>query len=254
MDPTDLPKIVDVVRDGIVDVVGPSLVGLYVYGSLATGDFEPGVSDVDLIAVLQNDPDPRLVSRLEEMHAGIARSSPEWNGRVEVAYVSASGLAECRTRNTPIARISPGEPLHTLEAGRDFYLDWYPARQESVVLLGPPIESVIPSIPSAEYLAEVRAYLASFDGRIDDDALPGSQAYAILTIARGLYTLRMGERPSKRDAAAWAIREFPRWSGLIESALDWRSHQMEQIQPDGSKTVAETRQFIAEMQGQLPSS
>jgi hypothetical protein len=41
---------------------------------------------------------------------------------------------------------------------------------------------------------------------------------------------------------------------LIESALDWRSHQWDQIQPDGSKTVAETRKFIAEMQSQLPSS
>jgi hypothetical protein len=250
MDPTDLPRIVDVVRDGIAHVAGPSSVGLYLYGSLATGDFEPRVSDIDMIAVLQNEPDSVLVSRLEEMHARIARSSREWEGRVEVNYVSASGLAECRTRSTRIARISPGEPLHSFEAGRDFYLDWYPARQEGVVLLGPPIESVIPPIPSAEYLAEVRSHLAAFE--IDDDAHPGSQAYAILTLARGLYTLRTGERPSKHEAAAWAMREFPRWSRLIESALDWRSHQWDPSQPDGSKTVAETRAFIPEMQDQVP--
>jgi hypothetical protein len=249
----DYPKVVHDVRHGIAHVTGSSLIGLYLYGSLATGDFEPGVSDIDLIAVLRSVPDAALVARLGEMHARIVRASPEWDERVEVAYVSARGLSECRTHTTVIARISPGEPLHTLEAGRDFLLDWYSARARSIVLLGPPIESLIPPIPSAEYLAEVRSHLAASDRWIDDDAHPASQAYAILTVARGLYTLRMGDRPSKREAASWAAQEFPRWAGLIESAIDRRSHQWDRIQPDGSKTVAETRKFISEMQSQLPS-
>jgi hypothetical protein len=249
----DYQRVVHDVRDRIRHVTGSSLIGLYLYGSVATGDFEPGVSDIDLIAVLQSVPDAALVARLGEMHARIVQASPEWDERVEVAYVSARGLIECRTRTTVIARVSPGEPLHTLEAGRDFLLDWYPARERSIVLLGPPIESLIPPIPSAEYLAEVRSHLAAFDQRIDEDAHPGSHAYAILTVARGVYTLRMGNRPSKREAASWAAQEFPRWSGLIESALDWRRHQWDQIQPDVSTRVAEIRKFIAEMQSQLPS-
>ena len=238
---------VTTVRDAIADTTGASLVGLYLYGSLATGDFEPDVSDIDVIAVLTDVPDERLVWRLREMHASVAEASPEWDERIEVDYVSVRGLADCMTDTTTIARISPGEPMHVVEAGRDFLLDWYPARQVGLTVLGPPLGSLIPPIPDEEYLEEVRRYLVGFAHRFDDDASRGSQAYVILTMCRGLAMLRSGDRPSKREAAENAKREFPRWSDLIDRALRWRDRQWDDDQPDGSATVAETRAFIAEM-------
>jgi len=246
--------IVGVVRDAIVDTTGPSLVGLYLYGSLATGDFEPHVSDIDLIAVLRERPDEALVRRLGTMHEGLARAEPGWSDRIEVDYVSARGLAHCRTHATTIVRISPGEPLHMIEAGRDFILDWYPARQDGLALEGPRLDSLVPPIQEAEYLEEVRKYLAGFRGRFDDDASPRSQAYAILTMCRGLAALRFGDRLSKREAAARIQREFPRWSDLIDRALRWRDRQWSIDQPDGAAAVAETRAFIANMDELLERS
>jgi hypothetical protein len=245
---------VGVVRDAIVDTIGPSLVGLYVYGSFATGDFEPRVSDIDLIAVLRDAPDVALVRRLDRMHEDLVRAEPEWRDRIEVDYVSARGLAHCRTRSTTIVRISPGEPLHMIEAGRDFLLDWYPARRDGISLEGPPLDSIVPPIPEAEYLEEVRTYLAGFRNRFDDDASARSQAYAILTMCRGVAALRFGERLSKREAGARIRREFPRWSDLIDRALRWRDRQSSPDQPDGAATVRETRAFIAEMHELLERS
>jgi predicted nucleotidyltransferase len=216
------------------------------FGSLATGAFDDDVSDIDLIAVLNTEPDAALVSRLGRMHKALIRSFPAWDDRIEVNYVSSLGLAECRTRNTEMARISPGEPLHLLDAGRDFILDWYPARAEGVALLGPPIASLIPQIPQEEYAIQVRARLAAFLREVDGDATPGFLAYAILTTCRGLYTLTTGSRPSKAEAAEKAQREFPSWSPLIDSALRQRQHTAEQA-TDELKTRGETRAFIAEM-------
>lgn len=242
------------VRDAIVDTLGDALLGLYLYGSLATGDFEPAASDIDLIAVLTDEPDAALVERLASMHAGVVRRCPGWDDRIEVDYVSASGLAACRTETTAIARISPGEPMHLVHAGRDFILDWYPARRDGIALVGPSIVTVIPPIPRREYLDEVRAYLLAFRHRFDTDATPGSQAYAILTMCRGLYTIRSGERLSKRAAATRVREAFPRWSELIDRALGWRDRQWSPGQPDGSGSVADTRAFIAELAGILESS
>jgi predicted nucleotidyltransferase len=181
-------------REAIVAVTGPSLVGLYMFGSLASGDFDAAVSDIDLLAVLADSPSERLAPRLRRMHADLAKANPEWDGRIEVVYISAHALARCRTDTTTIAVISSGEPFHLVEAGPDWILNWYPAREDAVRVLGPPIDRLIPPIPSAEYIEQVRRSLVGFTNRVPDDASPGWQAYAILTMCRGLYAIRFGER------------------------------------------------------------
>jgi len=235
------------VREAIVTVTGSSLVGLYLFGSLAIGDFDSDVSDIDLIAVLADPPNEQLATRLSRMHEDLAQANPEWDDRLEVIYISKQGLANCRTDTTSIAVISPGEPFHVVEAGRDWILNWYRARENGVRLIGPPIDSLIPPIPKAEYIDEVRRSQVGFANRIADDALPGSQAYAILTMCRGLYTIRFGERVSKSEAASWAQQESPQWADLIRRALAWRRRQWDPNRQDGTATVSETRAFATEM-------
>jgi hypothetical protein len=235
------------IRDEIMTATGSSMVGLYLFGSLATGDFDAGASDVDLIAVLANSPSELLAKRLDRVHADLARASPEWNDRIEVIYISEQGLANCRTGTTTIAVISPGEPFHVVQAGREWILNWYPARENGVRLLGPPIDSLIPPIPYTEYIDEVRRYLVEFTNRIANDASPGWQAYAILTMCRGLYAIRSGERASKRKAATWAQVEFPQWADLIRRALGWRQRRRDPETQVGTASVSETRAFVSEM-------
>jgi Nucleotidyltransferase domain len=135
------------IREAIVAATGSSLVGLYLFGSLATDDFDAGVSDIDLIAVLWDGPSEQLAQRLSRVHADLASANPEWSDRIEVIYISKQGLANCRTDPTAIAVISPGEPFHVVQAGRDWILNWYPARQHGVRLLGPSDRLVDPSDP-----------------------------------------------------------------------------------------------------------
>jgi predicted nucleotidyltransferase len=118
----------DAVRKAILPVVGPSLVGLYLFGSLARGEFDTGISDIDLIVVLVDSPDEELAERLVRMHDNLIRANPDWDDRIDVIYISRDGLANCRTDTTTIGVISPGEPFHIVPAGRDWVLDWYPAR------------------------------------------------------------------------------------------------------------------------------
>jgi predicted nucleotidyltransferase len=235
------------IRKAILAVAGSSLVGLYLFGSLTDGDFDAAVSDVDLIAVLADGPSEWLVVRLGRMHEDLARAHPDWDDRIEVIYIARQGLVNCRTSTTTIGVISPGEPFHVVEAGRDWILNWYPARENGVRLIGPPIESLIPPIQSGEYIEEVRRSLVASATRIADDAPPGGQAYAILTMCRGLYAIRFGERLSKAAAASWAQQEFPQWAGLIRQALRWRQRQRDPDGQDGAATVSETLSFVTAM-------
>ena len=89
---------------------------------------------------------------LRRMHADLARAHPAWDDRIEVVYCSRQGLASCRTDTARIAVISSGAPFQVVEAGGDWVLTWYPAREDGVRLLGPPVDVLIPPIPCAEFL------------------------------------------------------------------------------------------------------
>lgn len=68
------------------------LVGLYLYGSLTSGDFDPQSSDVDLLAVISPDLSESEFEALRVMHRDLVRDNPVWDDRVEVAYVPAEAL------------------------------------------------------------------------------------------------------------------------------------------------------------------
>ncbi|MFI5852006.1 hypothetical protein ACIA7R_29995 [Micromonospora chalcea] len=67
---------------------GNRLLGLYLHGSLVAGDFAVNRSDLDLLAVLVDDPDEKLLDVLAELQSDLDRRHPQWAGRIEVDYVS----------------------------------------------------------------------------------------------------------------------------------------------------------------------
>jgi hypothetical protein len=113
---------------------------------------------------------------------------------------------------------------------------------------------VVPDTSFDEYAAAVRNYMRRFRERIPDDATPGSQAFAVLTMCRGLYTCVHREPASKLRAAAWAQKVLPEWAGLIREAVTWREHQWEAPQADGTATVPTVRRFIAEIADRVAPS
>jgi Domain of unknown function (DUF4111)/Nucleotidyltransferase domain len=184
-------------------VLGDDLLGSYVFGSVATGDFEPGISDVDTAVVLRADATPAQLTALGHLHEEIIEEMPAWEDRVEVVYLSSGALAMFRTSSWLAARISPGEPFHAIEVDRRWLIDWYQLREVGVALRGPAIDSLVPEITQAEYVDAVRQHLLTWRDSLDDLESQGDQAYAVLTMCRGLRTLRTGDHVSKREAARW---------------------------------------------------
>ncbi len=85
-----LAKTVELLSDGL----GPVLTGLYLHGSLVVGDFAPGRSDVDLVAVLTVQPDDELLVSLGGVHDKVSELFPTWHGHVEVEYVALDTLRQ----------------------------------------------------------------------------------------------------------------------------------------------------------------
>jgi hypothetical protein len=247
MPPTAYPhvnQLLDSLLPQLQVVLGDKLVGLYLYGSLVWGDYDDDISDVDLLAAISGDLDECELDGLKQMHNDLAKRYPRWDNRIEVAYLSLHGLKTFKTQTSKLGIISPGEPLHIIDSGKDWQMNWYLVREKGVTLYGPPPQTIIEPVSRDEFIQAVKEHLVLWREWILDDVYDRPfQAYAILLMCRALYVCTHGEQVSKIQAAAWAQKELPEWSPTIEKALDWRRASREEG-VDHEATLADTRRFV----------
>jgi hypothetical protein len=218
----DIDRLLSDLLDRMQRILGENLVGLYLYGSLVTDDFDPEISDIDLLAVVASDVDQAQFERLHAMHDDLEAQNPRWKGRIEVQYVSTRALQTFRSERSPIAAISPGEPFHFKAAGKEWLINWYTIRNRGRVLYGADASTHIPPISKGEYLQAVREHARMWVERLQEPKDQAWQGYVILTMCRIAYAVRFGEQCSKGAAARWMQGEVPDWAWLIDQALIWR--------------------------------
>ena len=213
--------IVDELASAIRGTLGEDLLGLYLYGSIVAGGFEPDASDIDLLAVLAREVREDDVEPLDGMHRGFLGIHPEWANRLDVVYVGRETLASFRQGSGVFAVISAGEPFHIRHDPADWLQTWYLAGQGCEALVGPPAPELLPSIDRSEFVAVIIEAAGEHADRARH-AVGGELAYLVLTVCRTLTTLATGTMPSKAAAAAWTSARMPEWAELIDSALACR--------------------------------
>ena len=113
----EVSPVLHLLIEGLKSALQEQLIGIYLYGSLVTGDFDPAISDIDLVVVLTCELNDDRFSLLNQTHIQVVDDHPQWNDRLELAYISREALQSFRTRTSTIGIISPGEPFHRLQSG-----------------------------------------------------------------------------------------------------------------------------------------
>jgi predicted nucleotidyltransferase len=131
-----------------------TVVGLYVGGSLATGDYVPGVSDIDAVALVERAPRPAVRKQLVGAHEDLVRRHTN-GGSVHCVYVALDDSTDPdRTHWTwafgelfrrPLSRIARAELLH-----------------DPVVVFGPPPSTWLPPLSQGDLRDAARAELAGY--------------------------------------------------------------------------------------------
>ena len=239
----DVNALLDTLLFQMQQVLGANLFGLYLYGSLVTGDFDHECSDIDLLAVTASDVNEQEFADLQEMHTAIAHTHKEWEGRIEVAYLSVTALKTFRVQRSQIVVISPGEPLNIKDAGADWLINWYVVREQGVTLFGPLPETPIASITMDEFIHSIREHAGEWKEWIEHARERKAQSYAMLTMCRALYAVTNGEQASKKRTAEWVGQQWPQWSDLVQEALRWRADRsVERV--DDAATYPQTLRFV----------
>ena len=252
---------------------GENLVGLYVQGSFAVGDFDEATSDADLIVALDRDVPQARASPLRALHAELHRDLPRpWGLRLELSYAPLAVLR--RWSSTP--RDPSGEPRD--DAWRDpataapprvyplWYLDhgsdqlvrsehdntrvvrWV-LRNRGLTVLGPPVAGLVDEVTADDLREEGREVMAlvarewATPARLDAAWLP---AFFVTLHARLLHADATGVVASKRAATEWARGHLdPRWRPTIRAAHDaWVGDRTRLMGPADPATVADAIAFM----------
>ncbi len=241
----DIKKLLDLLLFHIQAVLGSKLQGLYLYGSLVSGDFEYTVSDLDLLAVTSDDVTVEEYEKIKQMHDDFAKKHPIWDNRIEVQYASLSGLQTFRTRSSRMAVISPGEPFHVIDAGVEWLTNWYFVQDYGLTLFGPSPDQFIDPISKDEFVQAVYDHALYWKEHITQTRYTRPyQSYAVLTLCRALYTVTFKQQISKKKAAEWAMTQLPEWADFIVEALYVRSHAGETTQADADAAYPKTERFV----------
>lgn len=73
-------------------VLGEKLHGVYLFGSLVTGAFDPGRSDVDVLVVTNAPVSAEIFAALQSVHQDLADGDSPWATEVEVYYLTRAAL------------------------------------------------------------------------------------------------------------------------------------------------------------------
>ena len=211
-------------------ILGDDLIGLYLDGSLALGDFEPATSDVDFIAAIARPLSATAFAALAAMHRQMRDSGRPFASDLEGSYIPLSALRRHDPADATFANLErgPDEVLKVKAHHSDWVIHRFTVREHGITLLGPPPATLIDPISPDDVRRATAEVLRSWWGTPDAIAYiraahPGGLSFIALTMCRALYALARGEVVSKRVAAEWALlTQDARWRPLIERSLRWR--------------------------------
>jgi hypothetical protein len=123
-------------------LLGNDFVGMYLYGSLASGDFDPEGSDIDFAVVTAAELPDQMVPALKAMHAGIAASGLKWAPKLEGWYIPQKALWRYDPAAAPCVAINEGH-FYLVRQASDWVIQRHILREQGVVLAGPPLQSMI---------------------------------------------------------------------------------------------------------------
>ncbi len=227
----DVNQLLKLLLSHVKEILGKQFVGMYLYGSLSSGDFNPETSDIDFLVVTTDALSDETITALKAMHQQTWATSLKRAGELEGAYVPRALIrrhdpagAECPTVNEGRFYLAP--------LGSDWIIQRHVVREHGVVVEGPDPKTLIDPVSPEEIRGSVKSVLQEWWFPMLEDPSwlrdHGNKyhAFAVITMCRVLHALEHGNVVSKPKAIQWARQKLgDRWKGLIDKAVAASRHE-----------------------------
>jgi hypothetical protein len=226
--PTPYPDVNEVLNLLLAEarkVLGEQFVGMYLYGSLSSGNFDPESSDIDFLIVTAKMLDEKTVEALDAMHQRIWDSGIKWADKLEGSYLPQGHLPRYKKSDVAYPTVNEHK-FYVAPHGSDWIIQRHIIREKGVVLAGADPKSMIEAVSPEEIRHAVTGILQEWWFPMLDDSSwlkhhgVEYHAYAILSMCRSLHALEHGTIVSKPAAAKWSQQQLGgKWSQVIEQSL-----------------------------------
>lgn len=216
------PQLPDPVRStmqaltaGLLVILGERLLGVYLGGSLAMGDFCEPSSDVDFLVVTRGSLSLEDKLAIEQLHRELLQAFP-FAARLEGDYAPAAWLTAEGT-TAPVPGCERGVFLPRVGEIMLSADNIYDMREHGIAFFGPDPRTVLPAVSAEQVRKAVRTMLAEMPGSCDTALEIASE---VLNVVRSLCALDCGVPTSKGNGAAWAMTHLEaQWQPVICSAM-----------------------------------
>lgn len=231
----DVNELLDLLLTNVKKILKDQFVGMYLYGSLSSGDFNPETSDVDFLVVTKETLPDETVSELEEMHNKTWATSLKRAGKLEGAYVHQELIRKHDPNGLPCPTVNEGK-FYLDRPGSDWIIQRHVVREYGIVLDGPDPKTLIDFVTAEDIRTSIMGVLREWwypmlenpDWlRANDD---GYRSFAVITMCRVLHGLEHGTITSKPKAVQWARTKVePHWHSLMDDAVAVSNHEERSI-------------------------
>jgi aminoglycoside adenylyltransferase-like protein/nucleotidyltransferase-like protein len=242
----DLNRLLAELVAGAEQVLGDSFCGAYLQGSFAVGDADAH-SDVDFVVVTEDEVTPEQQAELQALHQRLYAHPTPWAQHLEGSYVPREALRRLDPARRPFLYLDNGATEFAFDSHDNTLVVRWSLRERGVVLAGPDPHELVDQITADDLRAEMHWALGLWQKwfRTVDSISRRALAVAVLSHARILHTLAVGEVSSKRAAGEWALRTLDaEWAPLIRWALEDRPDPWTKVrEPADPALLRRTLQF-----------
>jgi len=252
----ELREVLNIFVGEIAAELKENLIGIYLVGSIASGDFDLD-SDVDFLVVTKTELTEADMKRLQDIQIKVQTIDCYPAKHLEGSYISIADLNDWRTvGQKQLYYFDNGSTTYEQTThDNQWHVRWV-LRERGITLVGQKPETILQAVPINKMLDEIKASMLQskeiFQAEISHPLSfcnsRFGQSFFVLTYCRMLHTLHTGTVQSKRAGAEWA-KQFvdPKWVKLIDQAWNEREgvRFMEKIHQRAEQTLLdETLEFM----------
>ncbi len=223
----DLREILHTFVHEITTELRENLVGIYLVGSIASGDFDSD-SDIDFLVVTNTELTEANMKSLQEIQIKIHSIDSYPAKHLEGSYISVGDLNNWSLVGQKKLYYFDNGSTQYEQSTHDnkWHVRWI-LRERGITLVGQKPESILKSIPRDELSNETKTTMLQVKEFFENEINRSlnffnsrfGQSFVVLTYCRMLHTLHTGTVQSKKAGATWA-KQFldAKWIKIIDQA------------------------------------